>query len=95
MKILIIGGGAAGFMAAITTAGLDPEAKITIVEKSQHLLSKVRISGGGRCNVTHRPSDIETFSRQYPRGQRFIKKILHEFGPEDTIRWFESRNVPL
>ncbi len=95
MKVLIIGGGAAGFMAAITAALNDPDAQITLAEKSQNILAKVKVSGGGRCNVTHRPSDIDTFSKQYPRGQRFIKKILHEFGPEDTIQWFESKGVGL
>ena len=95
MKILIAGGGAAGYMAAITAAELNPDLDITIAEKSRHLLSKVRISGGGRCNVTHRPHDIEDFSRNYPRGERFLKKILHEFSAADTIAWFASRGVEL
>jgi len=82
-------------MAAITAGQSNRDAGIMIVEKSQHLLAKVRVSGGGRCNVTHRASPPGEFSQNYPRGARFLKKILYEFGPEDTIEWFESRGVQL
>lgn len=95
IKILIIGGGAAGFMAAITAASHNKDAEVIIAEKSLHTLSKVRISGGGRCNVTHEPYSVSDFAHNYPRGQRFLKKILHEFGPLNTVEWFESRGVKL
>lgn len=95
MDILIAGGGAAGFMAAIAAAESSHNARVIIAEKSPNVLSKVRISGGGRCNVTHRPVPAGDFARNYPRGERFLKKILHAFGPEDVIHWFESRGVPL
>lgn len=95
MHIAIIGGGAAGFMAAITAAETFPESKVTILEKSGNILSKVRISGGGRCNVTHRPSDPASFSKNYPRGLGFVRSILPVFSAADTIRWFESRGVRL
>lgn len=95
MKILVAGGGAAGFMAAITAAQQSPDHHVVIAEKSNQTLSKVLISGGGRCNVTHQPLDFVEFSGNYPRGSRFIKKILHEFGPEDTIKWFEQKGVKL
>ncbi|HMY83089.1 MAG: NAD(P)/FAD-dependent oxidoreductase [Saprospiraceae bacterium] len=95
MKILVAGGGASGFMAAITAAERWPHHTVIIAEKSHRVLSKVLISGGGRCNVTHRPLDIHDFSDQYPRGKRFLKKVLHEFGAADAIQWFESRGVRL
>lgn len=95
MKILIVGGGAAGFFAAITCREYNPHATIVIAEKSKHLLSKVRISGGGRCNVTNQPVAVSDFATNYPRGQKWMQKILHHFGPQDIIRWFESHDVPL
>src|SRR6476620_1965080 len=69
--------------------------KVTIVEKTGKLLSKVRISGGGRCNVTHALFDIPEMSRRYPRGQHFVKKSFHQFFTTDTIQWFEERGVQL
>ena len=93
MKIAVIGGGASGFFAAIHAAGKGRE--ITIFEKSPKLLSKVKISGGGRCNVTHRPLEISKLIKNYPRGEKFLKKIFSKFKSEDTIEWFESRGVKL
>ncbi|PZX46412.1 BaiN/RdsA family NAD(P)/FAD-dependent oxidoreductase [Algoriphagus chordae] len=93
MKIGIIGGGAAGFFAAIHAAG--PGREVTIFEKSPKLLSKVKVSGGGRCNVTHRPMEISKLIKNYPRGEKFLKKVFHKFKSEDTINWFESRGVAL
>ena len=74
---------------------MKPHLKVTIVEKSNKLLSKVKVSGGGRCNVTHACFDIAAMSRQYPRGQHFVKKIFHQFFTRDTIAWFEERGVKL
>lgn len=95
MLFAVIGGGASGFMAALTAAENHPNDKVIIFEKSREVLSKVRISGGGRCNVTHQPSSPTLFAKNYPRGQSFLKKILTQFDATDTMRWFESRGVRL
>jgi predicted Rossmann fold flavoprotein len=95
MQIVVVGGGASGFMAAITAAETFPKARVRLLEKSRNVLSKVRVSGGGRCNVTHRPSAANRFAKNYPRGEKLLKSILSSFGPEDTIEWFESRGVRL
>ena len=91
----MIGGGAAGFFCAVNAARMNPALKVTILEKSSKLLSKVKVSGGGRCNVTHACFDIVEMSRHYPRGGNFVKKIFHRFFTTDTIRWFEERGVKL
>ncbi|PZX56934.1 hypothetical protein LV84_02063 [Algoriphagus ratkowskyi] len=93
MKIGVIGGGAAGFFAAIHASGQGRE--VTIFEKSPKLLSKVKVSGGGRCNVTHRPMEISKLVKNYPRGEKFLKKVFSKYKSEDTIKWFERRGVPL
>ncbi|WP_339879984.1 NAD(P)/FAD-dependent oxidoreductase [uncultured Algoriphagus sp.] len=93
MKIAVIGGGAAGFFAAIHAS--VPGAEVTIFEKSPKLLSKVKVSGGGRCNVTHRPMEISKLVKNYPRGEKFLKRVFSRFKSEDTIQWFESRGVSL
>lgn len=93
MKIGIIGGGAAGFFAAIHASASGKE--VTIFEKSPKLLSKVKVSGGGRCNVTHRPMEISKLVKNYPRGEKFLKRVFPKFKSEDTINWFESRGVAL
>ena len=95
MNIAIIGGGAAGFFSAITAKENYPNAKITIFEKSQKLLSKVKISGGGRCNVTNSCSSIGQLCKAYPRGGKKLKKAFHQFNTSHTVEWFESRGVPL
>ena len=96
MKIAIVGGGAAGFFAAITCAEALPESEVTIYERASHFLTKVRISGGGRCNVTHTPTlDLRSFSSRYPRGERALIGALHRFSPDDTVAWFERRGVRL
>lgn len=94
-KLVVIGGGAAGFFCAVNAARLRPDLKVVILEKSNKLLSKVRISGGGRCNVTHACFDITEMSKRYPRGQHFVKKTFHKFFTTDTIDWFRQRGVPL
>lgn len=93
MKIAVIGGGAAGFFAAIHASG--PGIEVTILEKSPKVLSKVKISGGGRCNVTHQPMEISKLVKNYPRGEKFLKKAFRHFCIPDTIEWFESRGVKL
>lgn len=94
-KVIIIGGGAAGFFSAIRIAELHPEWEITIVEKTSKLLSKVRISGGGRCNVTHACPDVEVLLQKYPRGARFLKKAFYQFATKNTIEWFTGNGVKL
>lgn len=93
--LAVIGGGAAGFFCAVNAAAMHPDIKVIIVEKSNKLLSKVRISGGGRCNVTHALFDITEMSRRYPRGQNFVKKTFHQFFTTDTIKWFADRAVEI
>lgn len=95
MNIGIIGGGAAGFFAAIHAKENFPEAQVDILEKSKKVLSKVKISGGGRCNVTNACSSIAELSKAYPRGGKQLKKIFPQFYTKHTIDWFEQRNVPL
>lgn len=94
-KIAVVGGGAAGFFAAINTARLYPKLQVTIFEKSREVLSKVRISGGGRCNVTHHCFDPEIMSKAYPRGSRELRWAFEQFQPADTVEWFENRGVTL
>ena len=94
-KVAIIGGGAAGFFAALSVAEHHPTAHITLYEKSSKVLSKVKISGGGRCNVTHNCTDIPTLIQAYPRGGKQLKSIFHIFQPKDTIAWFNERGVNL
>ncbi|MEJ7912356.1 MAG: NAD(P)/FAD-dependent oxidoreductase [Chitinophagaceae bacterium] len=94
-NLIVIGGGAAGFFCAVTAARLNPGMKVTIVEKTGKLLSKVRLSGGGRCNVTHALFDITEMSKRYPRGENFVKKSFHRFFTTHTIDWFRERGVAL
>lgn len=94
-QLVVIGGGAAGFFCAVNAARLNPELRVTILEKSSQLLAKVRISGGGRCNLTHACTAISEMSVQYPRGNHFVKKAFHRFFVSDTIQWFTERGVPL
>ena len=94
-KIVVVGGGAAGFFCAIQVAELHPDWEIYILEKSNKLLSKVKVSGGGRCNVTHACPEIETLLKKYPRGARFLKKAFYQFATLDTIEWFKKNGVDL
>ena len=94
-QLIVIGGGAAGFFCAVNAARMDPSLKVIILEKSHKLLSKVKVSGGGRCNVTHACFEIAEMSKRYPRGQYFVKKAFHQFFTTDTISWFEERGVKL
>ena len=94
-KLIVIGGGAAGFFCAVNAARMNPELEVVILEKTKKLLSKVRISGGGRCNVTHACFDIDEMARKYPRGGNFARKTFHQFFTKDTINWFEERGANL
>ena len=95
MKVAIIGGGAAGFFAALAAKENHPTAAVTILEKSSKLLAKVKVSGGGRCNFTNGCSAISELIKAYPRGTRQLKKAFRVFSTQDTMNWFEQRCVPL
>jgi len=94
-RVVVAGGGAAGFFAAIAAAESCPAADVTLLEKTPHLLAKVRVSGGGRCNVTHACFDARELATRYPRGGRALIGPLTRFGPHETIDWFQSRGVAL
>jgi predicted Rossmann fold flavoprotein len=94
-KLVVIGGGAAGFFCAINAARMNPNLEVIILEKTNKLLSKVKVSGGGRCNTTHACFDIAEMSKKYPRGGNFVKKTFHQFFTTDTVQWFEERGVKL
>ena len=93
--IAVIGGGAAGFFGAIAAAEGDPAARVVLIEKNRQLLSKVRVSGGGRCNVTHSCFDPAVLVQNYPRGGKELRGAFSRFQPRDTVNWFESRGVSL
>lgn len=94
-QIFVIGGGAAGFYGALQAARLNPQATVTILEKSHKLLSKVRVSGGGRCNVTHNCLLPARLAAHYPRGQKFLKRLFPFHGPRETLNWFMERGVEI
>lgn len=94
-RILVVGGGAAGFFGAIALAENNPTKKVILVEKNRQLLSKVRISGGGRCNVTHSCFDPAVLVKNYPRGHQALRGPFSRFQPLDTIQWFKERGVEL
>lgn len=93
--LIIIGGGAAGFFGAIQAASMKPGLRALILEKSSKLLSKVRISGGGRCNVTHNCFNAAQLARHYPRGEKTLKVLFKSFSAEDVVEWFRSKKVEL
>jgi predicted Rossmann fold flavoprotein len=93
--LIVIGGGAAGFFCAVNAARLNPSLTVIIIERSSKLLQKVKVSGGGRCNVTHACFEISQMVKRYPRGEKFLKKAFHSFFTTDTIKWFEDRGVAL
>jgi len=95
IRIVVVGGGAAGFFGAIAAAEANPKASVSLLEKSAHVLAKVRVSGGGRCNVTQACFDARELSTRYPRGGRALIGPFTRFGPADTIEWFHSRGVKL
>lgn len=93
--VVIVGGGAAGFFTAVNLAEARPELRIVILEKAKEVLQKVKISGGGRCNVTHAEFDPKTLTSYYPRGEKELLGPFHKFMTGDTVQWFEDRGVPL
>ncbi|MFD0993420.1 BaiN/RdsA family NAD(P)/FAD-dependent oxidoreductase [Tenacibaculum geojense] len=94
-RVVIIGGGAAGFFTAINAKELNPDLDITILEKGKDVLQKVKISGGGRCNVTHACFEPKELVKFYPRGEKELLGPFHQFMTGDTFEWFENRGVPL
>lgn len=94
-KLVVIGGGAAGFFCAVNAARMYPQLQVIIIEKTSKLLSKVKVSGGGRCNVTHACFSMADMIKKYPRGEKFLKKAFHHFFTIDTIDWFKERGVEL
>ena len=92
---MVIGGGAAGFFCAVNAATMNPLLQVVIVEKTGKLLTKVKVSGGGRCNVTHACYSMAEMIKKYPRGGAFLKKAFHQFFTTDTVAWFKERGVEL
>ena len=95
MKCAIIGGGAAGFFSAVTVAQKNPDADISIYDSSKQFLRKVKISGGGRCNVTHSCFEPKELALHYPRGEKELKGAFYTWQPRDTVDWFEDRGVQI
>lgn len=95
MNIAIVGGGASGFFLAIHLKELLPAARIVIVERSRRVLAKVKVSGGGRCNVTNSFASVDALTEVYPRGARLLDRLFRKFSPADAYRWFERHGVPL
>ena len=95
LRIIVIGGGAAGFFGAIAAARTSPFAQVILLEASGQLLSKVRVSGGGRCNVTHACFDVKAFVQNYPRGSKALLGAMNRFQAEDTVNWFGRNGVLL
>ena len=93
--LLVIGGGAAGFFAAINSAEKNPSFKIAIIEKNREVLQKVKVSGGGRCNVTNSCFNPSELVKNYPRGSEYLLEAFNSFGTKETFDWFEKRGVPL
>ena len=95
MKVIVIGGGAAGFFSAIACAEANPQLKVTLLEAGKEPLAKVRISGGGRCNVTHHCFEPARLIENYPRGGKALRGAFTRFQPQDTVQWYQSRGVKL
>lgn len=95
MRTAVIGGGAAGFFLAVNLKEMMPEMGVTIFERSQHVLAKVELSGGGRCNCTNSFRLVDDLQKVYPRGHRLLKRLFHTFDHQDAYDWFEQHGVPL
>lgn len=93
--VAIIGAGAAGCFASVEVARRCPDARVVVLEKGRRPLAKVAMTGGGRCNITNSFADVRSLERVYPRGHRLMKRLFYQFGPKDTIRWFEREGVSL
>lgn len=94
-NLVVIGGGAAGIFCAVNAARGNAALRVTVLEKTGKLLSKVKVSGGGRCNVTHACYDIGEMAKRYPRGGHFVRKAFHRWFTTDTIEWWRERGVEL
>ncbi len=94
-KAYVVGGGAAGFFLAITLKQMRPKDEVIILERGANVLSKVLVSGGGRCNCTNTFEGVGDLSEVYPRGHRLLRKLFHTFGPSDACEWFERQGVRL
>lgn len=94
-KLVVIGGGAAGFFAAINAKLRYPELEVLILEKQNKVLQKVKVSGGGRCNIMHDALSVEHLLLHYPRGKNFLKKVFYQFGTKETKEWFENAGLHL
>ena len=94
-KLIVIGGGAAGFFCAINAARMNPLLKVILMEKTGKLLSKVKVSGGGRCNVTHACFEPAGLVQNYPRGGKALRGAFSRFQSKDTVSWFGDRGVKL
>ena len=95
MKCAIIGGGAAGFFSAVRLAEQNPKAEVSIYDSSKQFLRKVKISGGGRCNVTHSCFEPKELAQHYPRGEKELRGSFYTWQPKDTVDWFEARGVQI
>ena len=95
MKTAVIGGGAAGFFLAVNLKEMMPEMDVTIFERSQRVLAKVEVSGGGRCNCTNSFAHVTDLQQVYPRGHRLMKRLFNVFDYRDSYEWFERHGVPL
>jgi predicted Rossmann fold flavoprotein len=95
MKTAVVGGGAAGFFLAVNLKEMMPAMEVTIFERSHHVLAKVEVSGGGRCNCTNSFALVTDLSQVYPRGHRLLKRLFNNFNYQDAYRWFEQHGVPL
>lgn len=93
--LVVIGGGAAGFFGAIEAASVNPGFRVLILEKTTKLLSKVKVSGGGRCNVTHNCFEATRLSQHYPRGEKSLKQLFKTFQASDVVAWFAARGVEM
>ena len=93
--LIVVGGGAAGFYGAIQAAAAGPSMRIAILEKTQKILTKVRVSGGGRCNVTHACHNPFELARHYPRGEKTLKQSFREYHADHVVQWFRSAGVKL
>lgn len=95
LRIAVVGGGAAGFFAAITAKEFNPSAEIVVLEAGPNPLAKVALTGGGRCNITNSFDDVTDLKQVYPRGFRLMKRLFNEFNHKNTVEWFERRGLPL
>ena len=93
--LIVIGGGAAGFFGAIQAASIKPGMKVLILEKSSKLLAKVKVSGGGRCNVTHHEFQHKALAHHYPRGEKILRHLFQKFQAKDVVEWFAARDITL